>query len=312
MYFSVIKMDLGESSTSRRSETPPVTQQTVESMARELQILRRAVSRGSVVNETNKPLPGDWLFFKDDRIISEFDPAKGNQSIDDWLKKINNCAHLCHWDEVNTIYLALGKLKGLARVWYDSLKNNQYSWLEWQEMLRQTFPSKMNFSSLFYEAATYKIESGQALRDYCFNKLAKLNRLDLKFSDAQIVDCVIAGISNEQIQLSLQAANCKNFAELTQKVINFSLVNNPSESQANMPGSSRGYRKQEKRSQDSTPYDNKRFKKERLKCFTCGEIGHKRSECPVRKKDDDSRLTCGFCHKYGHLEAACRRQAQPY
>lgn len=75
----------------------------------------------------------NWALYKDDRLLSDFDPSNTDQNITDWLNKVNQCAQMYRWDELTTIYLALGKLKGLARLWYDSLKteNAQYSWAQW-------------------------------------------------------------------------------------------------------------------------------------------------------------------------------------
>lgn len=303
--------------TSLRSETPPITPQTVENMAQELQMLRRAVSTGSMSMNVNaeRKANSNWLLFKDDRLLSEFDPSQSGLSVDDWLRKINDCACLYHWDEVTTVYLALGKLKGLARVWYDGLSSNQFTWKEWQDKLRKTFPAKENFSKLFHEAATYKIEPGQNLSEYCFNKLTKLNKLKLNLSDEQIVDCVIAGVSNKQILLSLRAANCKTFVELTQYVLNFQTANEEPHNNLSGSTSKTEYQKRGKRNyldvaQNST--ESKRFRDSSFKCFTCGEVGHKRLNCPLRNRQDfiSRKIICSYCNKLGHKEDACRKKIQ--
>uniref|UniRef100_V5GIL0 Retrotransposon gag domain-containing protein n=1 Tax=Anoplophora glabripennis TaxID=217634 RepID=V5GIL0_ANOGL len=104
-----------------------------------------------------------------------------------------------HWDELTTIYLALGKLKGIAKVWYDGLKTAQYSWVQWEHLLKTTFPGKLNFGQSFHEAASYKACPGQDLHTYCFIKLTKLNKLRLNPTDKQIIDVIIDGIQESQI-----------------------------------------------------------------------------------------------------------------
>jgi hypothetical protein len=81
-----------------------------------------------------------------------------------------------HWDELTTIYLALGKLKGMK----GSLKTTQYSWAQWETLLKSTFPGKQNFGQLFHDAAFYKAHGDQDLYEYCFTKLTKLNKLQLQ------------------------------------------------------------------------------------------------------------------------------------
>ena len=297
-----------ELEASIRSETPPITQSVLNIMAKELQELQAsAVSTGSTnVENISRP---NWGFFKDDRLIPDFDP-QGELNINSWLDKINQYAHLYHWDQVTITYLALGKLKGLARVWYDSLKDNQFNWAQWQEMLKSTFPTKEKFSKLFYDAAVYSSQPGQDLSTYCFLKLSKLNKLRLSFSDHQIVDCIIAGITDKTIQLTVRAANCKSFIELTEFVaslpatstFNFSLSE---------PSTSKAYSYQKRKFE--TSFNNANHfvhnKKQKIKngCFSCGEVGHKRFECPQNnsgnKKD---KIKCNYCHKLGHLENVCR------
>lgn len=80
-------MECSEKATSQRLKTPLTTQQMVRDMAKEIQVLRGTVSNGSVSGESNKSGSVDLLLFIDDRVISGFDPAKDNQSINDRLRK---------------------------------------------------------------------------------------------------------------------------------------------------------------------------------------------------------------------------------
>ncbi|RZC33806.1 gag-asp proteas domain containing protein, partial [Asbolus verrucosus] len=190
---------------------------------------------------------------------------------------------------------------GLARVWYDGLSTNRFAWVEWQEMLKKTFPSKERFSERFYDAANYKAGTGQ---DWA-------NTFNL--SDEQIVDCLMAGITGKQIQLSLRATNSKTFVELTQHVANFSRT--LESDRTGLPSTStENQLRPEKRHNWSITRNNadpKRFKgKSCLKRFTCGEVGHKRSECSMRGREDfiKRNINCTYCHKPGHQENACRKK----
>lgn len=185
------------SSCEERSTTPPLTPQ----MTQELEVLHRTVSSNSSnIIKTNS----NWALFRDDMILANFDPSKSSPNVEDWLRKTNECAQIYHWDEVSTIYLALGKLKGLARVWYEGLSINNFTWVQWQNLLRTTFPPRQNFAQLFYDASTYASQPGQNLNEYCFTKLSKLNLLKLNFTDEQIVDCIVSGINDNQLQLALK------------------------------------------------------------------------------------------------------------
>ncbi|KOB69393.1 Uncharacterized protein OBRU01_16984 [Operophtera brumata] len=46
----------------------------------------------------------------------------------DWLRKINETAAIYNWQEKQIIYLALPKLSGLAKRWYEGLKSVDFTW----------------------------------------------------------------------------------------------------------------------------------------------------------------------------------------
>lgn len=48
-------------------------------------------------------------------VVPEFDPSKKTQTIECWLKKVNECAVIYGWDEKQTIHFSLQKLVGLAK-----------------------------------------------------------------------------------------------------------------------------------------------------------------------------------------------------
>ncbi|KAF5299099.1 hypothetical protein FQR65_LT09457 [Abscondita terminalis] len=165
----------------------------------------------------------------------------------------------------------------------------------------ETFPSKENFAQLFYDAATYKIEPGQTLSEYCFNKLSKLNKLKLNLNDDQIVDCIISGVSNKQIQLSLRAANCKTFVDLTQYITklpaSFSEICPAPTISGTAGTNNNAENRDEKRNLVTATPGIKRIKQLNVECFSCGEVGHKRFECPSNKAG--RQTTCNYCYKPG-------------
>lgn len=214
--------------SDERSETPmsinsELQNQLTEARAEITALRSQIVSTSQVVipNKESENTNTNWAVFKNDQLIPVFDPSNLTQNVDDWLHRVNNCAKMYHWDAMTTVYLALGKLRGTARIWYDGLRTTQYSWPQWETMLRDMFPSKVTFGKLLYDAASYRAGAGQDLNDYCFHKLAKLNKLNLNLLQEQIVDCIIEGIPDPQTKLSIKAARCTTFVELAEYVTNF-------------------------------------------------------------------------------------------
>lgn len=281
------------SSENDRSYTPPRRNDEPQQLELavtndDLLALRRLVSTGSNNVVENSNVRPNVPYFKDDRLISDFDPNHSN--VNDWLHKINDLAHMYRWDELTIVYLALGKLKGTARVWYDGLRSTRYTWKQWQEMLIKTFPSKINFGKLFYEAATYEAMPGQDLSVYSFTKQSKINKLGIDLSDEQIVDCVIEGIKDKQIQLAVRAANCKTFVELADYVRHF-------------PSTSTVSTKIKVKPNINVQNYYKQNQSRRVQCFRCKEFGHKKTDCI--KRVTETNINCSFCHKNGHTEQTC-------
>jgi hypothetical protein len=66
----------------------------------------------------------------------------------------------------------------------------------------------------------YQSQTGQDLTEYCFTKLSKLNKLQLALTDEQIIDVIIEGIGDTQVQLTLRAANCRIFVDFAAYIKN--------------------------------------------------------------------------------------------
>lgn len=64
----------------------------------------------------------------------------------------------------------------------------------------------MPFSRLFKEAALYEARPRQNLRDYCFQKLCKLRKLDIDIPDKYQVDMVIGDIPDDAVTRTVRFA----------------------------------------------------------------------------------------------------------
>lgn len=72
--------------------------------------------------------------------------------------------------------------------------------------LTQQFRKLVLFNKLFKEAALYKSTPGQSLGDYCFQKLSKMRKLDIKIPDKYLIDAVIGGITDEHVARTVRSA----------------------------------------------------------------------------------------------------------
>lgn len=170
-----------ESESKRREERFKRLESTVESLD------RRSYTKGSCIHN------GDEL------TIPLFDPSKDDVVIEKWIESVDDLAAMHDWDERAIMRLIPGRLKGHARQWYDTRPRVAVTWRETKEALMQQFRKSVPFAKLFKEAALYESNPGQALGNYCFQKLSKMRRLDIDIPDKYLIDAVIGGITDENV-----------------------------------------------------------------------------------------------------------------
>ncbi|KAI5634129.1 hypothetical protein NE865_13170 [Phthorimaea operculella] len=161
-------------------------------------------------------------FGQGSQIIPEFNPQMKNQTMKDWLRKINESAAVYGWNETQTIYFALPRLTGLSKKWYDGLTSVKYSWKEWQEKLLKAFPCEENYGDLLAEMLSRKSRRNETLEEYYYEKIRLINRCEIKGLKA--VDCLTQGIFDHNIRLNAQGSGFKEpeevlsfFRKITQK-----------------------------------------------------------------------------------------------
>jgi hypothetical protein len=160
-------------------------------------------------------------------------------------------------------------------------------------------PGKQNFGQLFHDAAFYRAHSGQNLHEYCFTKMTKLNKLQLSLTDEQIIDVIVDGVQDKQVQLT----NCHTFVDFAAYIKKF-----PRTSRYSGAHSERRKRTFDDRYKNNNNKANRtNFKDSDLlhvKCFACNEVGHKRNACPTQQ----NIIKCSYCSKIGHQENVCGKK----
>nr|XP_033331391.1 uncharacterized protein LOC117223292 [Megalopta genalis] len=103
--------------------------------------------------------------FTNDKIIPGFDPEVRDASVLEWLRKINELAVVCNWEETDKVFYAVGKLQGIVKQWYDSLTSPPLVWDVFSELISTQFAEEENFGKLLEVAVGYKIVPGQSLQN---------------------------------------------------------------------------------------------------------------------------------------------------
>ena len=78
--------------------------------------------------------------FINEKFLPKFDPSDKNQSAADWIDRVNSCAILYDWDDKTKLYLAVCRLRGNAKVWYNELHESHLSWPVFSHTIIRQFP----------------------------------------------------------------------------------------------------------------------------------------------------------------------------
>ena len=114
-----------------------------------------------------------------ERVLPEFDPEVGGVFVSEWLKKIDEFSKVFHWVDTDKVYIATIKLHGIARKWYDGLKSSPLTWADFSSAIARQFSGEKNFGKLWDDIDAYRSTPGQSLIAYCFEKISRINRLNL-------------------------------------------------------------------------------------------------------------------------------------
>lgn len=236
----------------------------------------------SVINET---------------VIPVFDPSVENLTVTEWVQKVDELSVYHSWSKLMTLKLAASRLRGNARKWYDTAQISCSDWDTVKELLQNNFPGSVKFGKLLVEAAVCVPHPKRNLGDYCFEKVAKLNKLHLPIPDEFLIDSVIEGITDKSVALAARAANFQTVGELASYL---SSIGNPGSSKGSETIITKDSFPVRKEQFSSRPSLNSKQKQQQKKvnCYNCGG-NHCLNQCRQPK------IKCTHCRKFGHTRERC-------
>lgn len=299
-----------EPSTSSSARTPSRSSSTESSSSSEHDRRRKKRRKRSPTVSQNVVLSS---------VIPEFDPLVDD--VDMWINVLEANARAFGWSDSMIKYQGLQKLRNTAKTWLDSLQKNETSWTSWRwkhwrERLSNTFQTKRNMYTLLKQLVETKPCPNQSLYEFYFQQKGKIDRLQLRFKDRDIVSVIVGSIGDPNIITAAEAGNfphCDDLAsflhsktytvpEKTQVSKNFSMSKSVPTKQT-QPFQSNVHKSDIKVEPGSSTGNNSTYFSP--SCFRCGEVGHRRNNCSL--KDD---IQCSSCNKRGHLEKACRSKSK--
>ncbi|RLU25339.1 hypothetical protein DMN91_001495 [Ooceraea biroi] len=160
------------------------------------------------------------------------------------------------------------------------------------------------------QAALYGSVPGQALGDYCFQKLNKLRKLNVRIPDKYLIDAVIGGITDPIVARTVRAAQHADanalYAFMTEldNVVSKSAKSKVTtdHKRERVSSSSRREKSQTVNEEDTasaSEVSDAKAKHAQIECFNCGKAGH------IARKCRKPRVECDKCKRLGHCNDKC-------
>lgn len=244
-----------------------------------------------------KNKPGDREHFPShmNNVIPEFDPLFKQQTIQVWLDKVDECAEIYEWSDKQITHYALPKLVGHAKLWYQGLPSLKRTWMEWKQLLKESFPSTENYADLLTEMLGKRAKFGDNLELYYYNKINLLHRC--KIFGQQAVDCLIHGVDDRGVRVGAQAAKFKKPEDVLEffKTVRDNTFRRERQSiNSNLSSRTRP---------NEQPGTSKQIiSSQPIVCFNCKQKGHPSFKCPK------PLVKCSSCQLIGHTALECRKK----
>ncbi|XP_063973835.1 uncharacterized protein LOC135160784 [Diachasmimorpha longicaudata] len=236
---------------------------------------------GALCNQIQlSPMMTEGVDDLSEKILPEFDPESKRQSVEDWLNKVNRCAEIRHWNNWQKLYLATLRLRGCARGWFEQVSVSETPFLSWREFSmaitgKFPFSKTISFGDTLEDMLQFTSDSsGMSVKSYYYEKINRINRLNVDVSEERAFELVVRGISDVDLRMKA-SIYCKDKTLLElDKFFDIFCGGEGRRKSDQMDGEGN------KRNGKNHLARNFRKPDRPNGCFNCGEHGHKKRTCP--------------------------------
>jgi reverse transcriptase-like protein/integrase-like protein/aspartyl protease len=241
-----------------------------------------------------------------------------------WIAQIETIKNEFEWSD-QQILVRVGRfLTKVSKAWFDSWSPEVRDWETFQRDFVAAFPPKKNLGRLLSEATAFNSNLCNSYDAYVYEKAALLKNLRAQWEEADLVELIVHGIQERDVQTT---ASNHNFKKISELLTFLGSVSKPhkDESSTSKLACDEPLRKRF-RGNHINSQPNYKGNRSDLKCFGCGKLGHLKRNCLSDRKRNHSFVRndqatsstshvamtreanteiCNFCAKAGHNADAC-------
>ncbi|KAK6642605.1 hypothetical protein RUM43_004107 [Polyplax serrata] len=234
-----------------------------------------------------------------DVFFPTFDPDK-SVGVKEWVELISRTQKEYNLKDHEVRLKAASVLKGRAQTWAEDCLLRTTTWEEMKNDMLQTFEPECRFFMDVLKFRRYSLSEAETLSEYLSNTWKMYTRImSTEINDANAVEFVIGSIDDDILRLELLNTKSRTVPELI--------------SMAKTIGKRKRINTGEGRSMNRRLRTSSAGGDSIMKCYSCGQPGHRMAICPQNKKtqhraDEPKRQECSFCRTAGHTIETCFRR----
>ncbi|CAH0560559.1 unnamed protein product [Brassicogethes aeneus] len=229
---------------------------------------------------------------------------------ENWCQQVESIKTEFEWSDLQLLVRLRRYLSDEAKNWYENWNNFNRTWASFKRDFVEAFPARQILGRLFNEAAALTSDSFNSYTTYVHQKLSLLKKLRASWSDSDLIELIVYGITDDKVR---ESAGMRNFDKISDLIAYVSTV--PKVLVAIKPHASTN-EPPAKRARIERYHSQGKPSKQEIKCFQCNQVGHVKRHCPNNTRTEipkpaptrdqkKDRLQCDFCFKPGHEESNC-------
>ena len=232
--------------------------------------------------------------------IPEFHGNTSAEELLDWIVTVEEILEFKRAPLERCVPLLTMRFRGRAAAWWTQTKTAQarlgkpkiLSWEKLKSKLKKTF-LPYNYDQLMFQRLHTLRQGTRSVAEYSTEFFLLLTRVDIQDSERQLVARFTAGL-RQQIQHTLNLFHPLTLSEAHQQALTIETQTKSSFSSWTNARTTRPTQQTQSPTDDATPaktdtaivpvIDNRTNRPSSLRCFSCGEIGHRQSNCPTSNR----------------------------